>query len=329
MDDAQISQTETSITITRQFDASRALVWKAWTDPAHIGHWWGPSGYRTTTERMEVRTGGSWRFVMHGPDGQDYFNHIHYTRVEEPGVLEYAHGGRVEDEPVNFSVRVTFEEVAHKRTRVVLHMAFPSKESKDTVVHKYGAIEGGRQTLARLGEYLDGVHGDPGRGVLMISRVLGAPPDLVWEVWSDAEHLLAWFAPRAWKLSRCDLDLRPGGMFHYCMSGPDMPDMWGRWIFREVSPKHRLVAVVSFSNKDKGVERAPFEPNWPLETLSTITIEPHAGRGGGTVLTVRSEAINASEEEHQTFKAWFGSMQAGWGQTLDSLASHLRDGSRR
>jgi len=54
---------------TRVFDAPRGLVWKVWTEPEHIGQWWGPHGFTTTTHKMEVKTGGVWRFVMHGPTG--------------------------------------------------------------------------------------------------------------------------------------------------------------------------------------------------------------------------------------------------------------------
>ena len=61
-----------TIVTTRVIDAPRALVFKAWTDPAHIAEWWGPDGFTTTIREMDVRLGGAWRFMMHGPDGVDY-----------------------------------------------------------------------------------------------------------------------------------------------------------------------------------------------------------------------------------------------------------------
>ena len=60
------------IVATRVFDAPRDLVFRMWTDPAHIVHWWGPNGFTTTIHEMDVRPGGMWRFIMHGPDGVDY-----------------------------------------------------------------------------------------------------------------------------------------------------------------------------------------------------------------------------------------------------------------
>jgi uncharacterized protein YndB with AHSA1/START domain len=63
---------------TREFDAPRALVFEAWTDPKHLSQWWGPNGFTTTTSSFDFRPGGVWRFVMHGPDGRD---------LSEPGHL--------------------------------------------------------------------------------------------------------------------------------------------------------------------------------------------------------------------------------------------------
>ncbi|EMO29454.1 toxin-antitoxin system, toxin component domain protein [Leptospira interrogans serovar Bataviae str. HAI135] len=47
-----------------------------WTEPEHVIHWWGPKGFTNTFETMDVRPGGIWKFIMHGPDGTDYPNLI-------------------------------------------------------------------------------------------------------------------------------------------------------------------------------------------------------------------------------------------------------------
>src|SRR5262245_6357165 len=81
------------ISIERVFDAPRDLVFDVWTDPKHVGQWWGPKGFATTTFSMDVKPGGVWRFVMHGPDGRDYENKVTYIKVERPARLVYKHGG--------------------------------------------------------------------------------------------------------------------------------------------------------------------------------------------------------------------------------------------
>ena len=148
-----VSTADREITATRLFDAPRDLVWKAWTDPKHIAQWWGPNGFTTTTDKMDLRPGGVWRFVMHGPDGRDYKNKIVYLEVAEPERLVYKHAGDEETEPVNFHVTVTFTEKAGK-TELNMRMVFESAAELERVDKEYGAIEGLNQTLARLGEYL-------------------------------------------------------------------------------------------------------------------------------------------------------------------------------
>lgn len=60
------------IVITRTFDAPRELVWEAMMNPEHVVHWWGPNGFSTTIEKMDLRVGGVWKHVVHGPDGTEY-----------------------------------------------------------------------------------------------------------------------------------------------------------------------------------------------------------------------------------------------------------------
>jgi uncharacterized protein YndB with AHSA1/START domain len=142
-----------AIITSRVFDAPRDLVFEAWTDPKHLSQWWGPTGFTTTTSAFEMRPGGAWRFVMHGPDGTDYQNRITFDEVVKPERLTYRHGGGDDVEPVQFQVTVTFEDFGGK-TRLTMTAVFPTAEARDHVVEKYGAIEGAQQTLGRLANYL-------------------------------------------------------------------------------------------------------------------------------------------------------------------------------
>jgi len=81
------------IIISRVYDAPRDLVWEAMTDPKHVVHWWGPRGFSTTTEVMDVRPGGTWKHVMRGPDGTEYPNKSIFVEVVKPERLVYTHGG--------------------------------------------------------------------------------------------------------------------------------------------------------------------------------------------------------------------------------------------
>src|SRR5262245_20518597 len=78
------STADREMVISRVVDAPRDVVWQAWTQPQHIGAWWGPDGFHTTIHGMNVTVGGMWRFIMHGPDGTDYPNRIVYREIVEP-----------------------------------------------------------------------------------------------------------------------------------------------------------------------------------------------------------------------------------------------------
>ena len=140
---------EREIASTRVFDAPRELVWKVWTDPEHIGKWWGPIGFTTTTKEFDLRPGGMWLFTMHGPDGTDYRNEVTYTAVAQPERIEYDHGPT----PI-FHVTIIFEEEGETKTKLSMQMLFPTKDERDRTAEKFGAVEGLNQTLGRLEEYL-------------------------------------------------------------------------------------------------------------------------------------------------------------------------------
>ena len=140
--------------ITRVLAAPRELVFDAWTDSEHIGRWWGPNGFTTTNFEMDVRPGGTWRYVMHGPDGTDYPNRMRYLEVVRPERIVYDHDDDVEDDPRRFRTTVTFTEEGGG-TRITMRSLFSSVEQYEQV-KAFGAVEGGHQTLARLEEYLAG-----------------------------------------------------------------------------------------------------------------------------------------------------------------------------
>jgi uncharacterized protein YndB with AHSA1/START domain len=66
-----LDQDPCAIIATREFDAARRIVFAACCDPKHLAHWWGPRGFTTTTTAFDMREGGVWSFVMHGPDGRN------------------------------------------------------------------------------------------------------------------------------------------------------------------------------------------------------------------------------------------------------------------
>jgi uncharacterized protein YndB with AHSA1/START domain len=146
-----------SIIGVREFEAPRDLVFSAWTDPRHLAQWWGPNGFTTTTHSFDLRPGGVWRFVMHGPDGRDYQNRITFEEVTPPERIVYRHGGD-DVEPVQFKTTVIFEDIGG-RTRMTWRGDFPSADERNRVIKEYHADQGLVQTMTRLGDYVSSING--------------------------------------------------------------------------------------------------------------------------------------------------------------------------
>lgn len=308
------------IVATRLFDAPRDLVFDMWTDPVHVAKWWGPIGFTNTIHEMDVRPGGIWRFVMHGPDGVDYQNKSIFTEVVRPERLAYSHVSGP-----TFQVTVTFEEQG-ARTRLTMRMVFDSAAKREKVVKEFGAVEGMKQTLVRLGEHLSTTQGtgtvQPQSSAFefSITRVFQAPRALVFKAWTESERLRQWWGPKGFSFVVSTIDLRPGGLFHYCMRSPDGRDMWGKFVFREIAAPERLAFVVSFSDPDGATMRNPFNPDWPAEVLNTLVFTENDGK---TTVAMRGSPINATELEIKTFGSHHGSLRQGFAGTLAQLDDYL------
>jgi uncharacterized protein YndB with AHSA1/START domain len=317
------------IVITRNFDAPRELVWQAMTDPKHVVHWWGPRGFTTTTEIMDVRPGGVWKHVMHGPDGVNYPNQSIFKEVVKPERIVYSHGGRREGGPgTRFISTWTFDVVDDGKTRVTIRMVFPSGEARDFVVKEFGAIEGGKQTLERLGEHLVAMAAADAPETadcdFVISRLFAAPRELLWKAWTDARHMAQWWGPHAFTNPVCEMDVRPGGAYRIVMRGPDGDEFPVKGVFREIVEPERLVVTVDCSehpdswhdliNPTRDKTKKPF-----LEIMQTVTFE---SLGDKTKITIRTRFESVAMRD----AAMKMGMNQGWSESMESLAgcvSHM------
>jgi uncharacterized protein YndB with AHSA1/START domain len=136
---------------TREIDAPVAKVWETWLDPVKIAKWWGPAGFRSTVEELDVRQGGRFEVIMHGPDGRSYPNVYVFDHVEEHKKLVYTSAGSVEFGLAPYQSVFDLEGDGG-RTRVVLKARFVSEEDRRKHVEEFDAIEGSQQLLQRLEE---------------------------------------------------------------------------------------------------------------------------------------------------------------------------------
>ncbi|HEY6967218.1 MAG TPA: SRPBCC domain-containing protein [Burkholderiales bacterium] len=155
----------------------------------------------------------------------------------------------------------------------------------------------------------------------VISRVLDAPRDRVWQAWTEVERMEQWFSPKGFARIAAKMDFRVGGTYHYGMRAPNGQEMWGRFVFREIKKPERLVWVNSFSDKDGGLTVHPMNPLWPRQMLTTVTLE---AQGTKTKLTIEWIPLDgSSESEQKTFDDGRQSMNMGWTGTLENLTAYL------
>jgi uncharacterized protein YndB with AHSA1/START domain len=135
-----------AIVVSRLLTAPRELVYRVWTEPAHVARWWGPTGFTTMISSMDVRPGGDWRFVMRGPDGAEFPNHVRFVEVSPPERLVYDHL-----ESPWFQHQVSFTALG-RQTEVTVRMRFQSAAAREEAVRRYGALKGLNETLDHLAD---------------------------------------------------------------------------------------------------------------------------------------------------------------------------------
>ena len=114
------------IVTTRILNFPIKLAFKAWTDPKHLRNWWGPKGYTNTFNEFDLRPGGKWNFIMHGPDKGNYPNECEFIKIDEPNLIAWKRHSK----PL-FKVLTTFEEVSSDKTKIIFKMIFDTAEESN------------------------------------------------------------------------------------------------------------------------------------------------------------------------------------------------------
>jgi len=298
------------ILITRVFNAPRDRVFQAFCDPKLIPEWWGPARYPTTVEVMDVRPGGKWRYVSRAEDGTEFGFHGEYREIVPPERVSQTF--EFEGMPGHLSIdTATFEEIGGK-TRLTIRSAFASKEDRD------GMVQSGMESgLRESHERFEALMARPTNEVV-ITRIFEAPRERVWRAWTDPRQVQRWWGPKHFTTPVCEIDLRVGGTYRYCMRSPEGKDFWGTGVYREIVPMERIVYTDSFADEKGNVVPAThygMSADIPLEMLVTVTFENF---GGKTRLTLRHLGIPKGPD--------YEGAHEGWSQSFDKLAEELAKG---
>jgi uncharacterized protein YndB with AHSA1/START domain len=338
MGNAKAALPEKAFVYSRELNAPRALVWKAWTEGERLAHWWGPKGMKVEVLKAEVRPGGKFHYSMETPDGQKMWGVFNYRELNPTERIVWVNSfadakGAITRAPFSPLIplemhnTVLLEEMGSK-TQITLRSApiNATPEERAFFEGMFKSMEGGfGGTFDQLAAYLaKAPECNPempvyvpttknsgtfklelrGEREIYMERQFDAPKRLVFLAHSKAEHMRNWWGPREFKTTFCELDFRVGGRWRIAHKGPDGVEYAFHGEYREIVKDERITWTFVFENMP-GVEAENV-------AIETVTLEE---KNGKTILRARS--IAPSKEARD------GMAQSGmeWGarQTYDRL----------
>jgi uncharacterized protein YndB with AHSA1/START domain len=138
------------LNMSRLFAAPRDLVFRLWTDPQHLIHWWGPRGFATLACEVDLRRGGAWRILSRAPDGMEFSFYGIFQEIRAPERLVFTHGFDFPGKPRGPLTLITVHFVEENgQTRLTFHQGI-----FDTIADRDGHEEGWSSAFDLIDEYL-------------------------------------------------------------------------------------------------------------------------------------------------------------------------------
>ena len=288
---------EPELVLTRVFKAPRGPVFAAWTEPTQVAQWWGPNGFTNPVCELDVRPGGAVRIHMRGPDGTVYPMTGVYQEIVEPERLVFTSAALDESGKPLFDVLNTVAFVEHDGTTKLTVRARVVKSTAGAAPYLAGMEAGWTQSLERLGVHLAGTADRE----IVATRVVDAPREHVFEMFTDRQHVARWWGPKGFTSTIDEMDVRPGGVWRFVMHGPDGIDYKNKIVYDEIARPERLV----------------YTHTGGAQFQATATFTSY---GEKTVLAMRM-LFGSSRERDRVVKK-FGAIE-GLSQTLDRLEVYV------
>jgi uncharacterized protein YndB with AHSA1/START domain len=309
--------------VERVFDAPRALVFQMWSEPRHLKQWWGPSGWTLPVCEIDFRPGGTWFYGMKGPDGMESWGRATYREIVEPERIVYvdafadAQGNVLAGMPLMVN-RIEFLEQDGK-TKIRSMTEFASEAELEQTL-AMGMVEGLTETWDRLEQYLTQKGSTmsssnstfkstmtmPSDREIVMSRVVSAPPALVYKAFSDPAIVSQWWGMRASTTIVDKFDFRVGGAWRFIEREAGGEENAFRGEFREIVPGERVTQTFEWEGMPGHI------------IVDTMTLEDLGG--GKTRITTTSHF--ASQEDRDGMIA--AGMEGGANESWDRLEEWLQ-----
>ena len=299
-------------TVTRTFNAPRALVFQAFTDAKHLQRWWGPHGFTNPQARIDARPGGEIFVTMHGPKGTPFDMDMPMggtvLEVSPPERLVFTTRALAPDGSAMIEAKttLTLAERGGKTTMTLHEILIGLRPGAEPM--RAGMKQGWLQSLEKLGTIL-GTHDHE----IVTSRVIRAPREKVFAALHDAATIGSWWGPHGFRTTTHKMDFRPFGEWRFTMHGPDGRDYPNHVRYFDVVPPERIVFEHS---GEAGTEPVHFTQIITLESLGK----------NETKIEWRGVFDTAAEREHVTRE--YGA-EEGAVQNLERLAAYVEERTSR
>ncbi len=299
------------LTLSRLVRAPRALVWQAWTDPAHLARWWGPKDFTNPRCEFEARVGGKLHMDMTAPSGMVHpMNGVvwEFVPLEKLAFTAVAldETGAAMFENMN---TVTFED-SEGATLVTLEVAVVAIHDPRAHGHLQGMEEGWSMSLDKLVALTE--HPAVAHGMFTIERRFAFAPATVFAAFSSVEAKAAWFSgPEGqWSPVHRELDFRVGGTEQAIGALTGGSTTRFDAIYHDIVPNHRIVYSYIMHLND-----------WLISaSLATLEFRPD-GVGTMLVMTEQGAFLNGYEDG--------GSREQGTNDLLDKVQAALEKAAGR
>ncbi len=144
-----------------------------------------------------------------------------------------------------------------------------------------------------------------GENDIFITRTFDAPQELVWQMFTEPRHMVNWWGPKGFTTPVCEIDLRPGGIWHYVMRAPDGSEFSVDHVYHEITALERIVYGPPASD--------PARP----QAVHTLTFE---AQGSKTKVSLHTQLPSATERDEMMRRGF----AQGVGEGLDTLEAYLR-----
>lgn len=159
------------------------------------------------------------------------------------------------------------------------------------------------------------------RQEFVYQRTVKAPRQLVFEAYSQPEHLKNWWGPKDMPINVYRFDFQPGGVFHYGMVSPE-GEHFGKLVYQHIEAPVQLNFIVSFCDEEGNPTRHPLAQRWPLEVMTEMEF---LDLGSETRIEMRSWPINCEDDERELFLGAVGGMTQGNDGMMETFEAYLAE----